>query len=248
MKKTGWLQILCAVALLFGVTGCMIKDEKKMTKNMLQYVEQKYGEEFTAELFDKGDILFPELYGDDRLIVSPLANQEVAFWVFKESKGYSDNYMTSYFSHQFNTLHKAEILSLVNREMDIQFALNFSNLPQEEAMSQRTVEEIVSDEQLEGYLYLYIAIPESEKLQNTQEAQFLYEVYGHVKKMSNREFLINVAYIQDAYVEDAQRLLRYSPILNFDWSLLQDEAVVKSLAFGSNSVIEDAAFFNERIK
>jgi len=66
--------------------------------------------------------------------------------------------------------------------------------------------------------------------------------------MSNREFLINVAYIQEAYVEDAQRLLRYSPILNFDWSLLQDEAVVQSLAFGSNSVIEDAAFFNERIK
>ena len=238
-----FMTIIC---LILGAVGCM-HTKAGVQKEMLNYLEDKYGETFEVEYFDKGDFLFPEIYGGDKMLVYPTSNPNIPFYVYKnvESEGFYDIYVPSYFSYQFTQKHQQNLMNMDTREKAFKVVLTSRNRPAEARQLQRTIEDFVQDTTYRFNLHLYVAVKKEGEPDADTETEFLYQLYTYMNELKNEgaEVYLGVAYVEPERFEEAQSLMRLAHTINFAWYLLDDEDVLNVAYFGSTNDIQDNSYF-----
>lgn len=227
----------------------MIKNNNNKTNDMLNYLKIKYGETFEVEKYEEGSVLFPELYGADKLLVHPVNNFQLPFYVFSNIKGngFSDDYIVSKLSYEFTEKYKKDIEALDHREKAVKFAFGVSNPPEDPNYLKTSVDDFVDDATYDCDIYLYIAINSQSMQDIKNESTFLYKVYSYLKEKTDRNFEISVAYINKNNFADARELIRLGHAINFSWTMLE-AGVLDKINFERKNNIKDASYFNNIVK
>lgn len=237
--------VLIMTSILMGVTGCMFKSEKSKTEDMLKYLSDRYGEEFAAEEFIQGSTFMPELYGGDQLLVHPAKNDQIPFYVFKntESEGYNDNYTIAYFDYHMTEKYKQDIKSIDDRDMAVKLAFRLADFPRSPEYLKNTFEYLDKDTTYEGHIDLYVAVNAGNEQEIKNDSQFLYELYTFMKGITERDFEISVGYIKNDNFKEAEELIRISHTINFNWNLLEHD-VIDYINIYSTEDIKDPSYFD----
>jgi adenosine/AMP kinase len=242
--KVGLYAILITAVLLV-VLG-FIFSSKITSYRILHYLHNKYGESFQIEYFDKGSILFAQMYGSDQAMVHPTNNKNLPFYVFKNTKssGFNDNYIISNISYTYTEKYKNDIKKMTKMEVDMKFYFAFINRPEQAETLKLSVDDIESDSAYKGTIDLYIAV----KIENNQDIkdnkEFLYNIYKYMKENTNRDFTVSIAYIKKDKFEDAKKLIRIAHTINFSWTQLNNDDI-NVIHFDSKDDIKSSSFFNK---
>lgn len=246
-RRLGIVVIL--ICLLLGAVGCM-HTKANVQKEMLNYLEEKYGETFEVEYFDKGDMFFPEIYGGDEMMAYPTNNPDIPFYIFQEDEetsGFYDLYVPSYISYQYTEQHRQDIIAMDSREMAMKFAFSSENRPVDANVLKRPLEDVIRDANYNFHIHLFLAIKKEGDLDVQTESAFLYRLYTYMEdmKIEGGEVHLAIAYVEPDLFNEAQQLIRISHAINFGWYLLGDEDVLNAVYFGSNVDIKDSTYFNK---
>ncbi|PZD94579.1 hypothetical protein DNH61_16560 [Paenibacillus sambharensis] len=223
-----------------------MKNDKKTAAEMLDYVQTKYGGSFTAEAFEESGLM-PELYGSDKMMVHPAGQPELPFYVYKKGKtdSYTDNYLEASLSVHYTDKHIAEVMQLDERDIAVKFRLGFAGTLDDKSLLDADPDTALSAISHPTMLYLYTGVKGS-KGDNRTESEFLHRLYRYMMELTDRDFTVVVAYIDEEDYEKADRLLRIAHTVNFSWSMLDDPEV--SVAwFERGDDVQDASFFLQRL-
>ncbi len=240
MKKIGFL--LSLALLILGGVGCMFKNAKNEEMKMLEYLETKYGETFVTESFKEGSPLTPHLEDKYVKMFRPTNNKDIPFYVFHDSKEFSDNYVLSSLSTRFTEENAYGIKELTQKETAVKFAYGCANPPTQEFLN-KSVSEFENDLSYKCVIDLLIAVKVGSEEKSSGDSEFLYKVYEYMKEKTERGFRVSVGYVQEDHFEDAKEFIRIAHTINFSWKMLGD-AVVTSKYFEREDNIEDPSHFD----
>ncbi|MDQ0194715.1 hypothetical protein [Paenibacillus wynnii] len=239
-RKIRLLLVLCAAML--GVTGCVGKDQK--VQKMISYVEDKYGQSFEVEQLDKGSTFFAELYGGDKLLVHPKGQVKEPFFVFEHSTKhtYSDNYVQASLSNTFTEIHKLKIEQFDSRKRAVKLAFRGTNTPSGAAFLGTSAEDFNRDLSYDADIYVDVVVKMDSSYGISQDAEFLYQLYNYMKSITQRNFIISIAYIKPEKFEEAEEIIRIAHTVNFAWAWLGD-GVEQEFSFERKDPVQDASYF-----
>ncbi|MFB9277178.1 hypothetical protein [Cohnella cellulosilytica] len=247
LKPIAWLFV--SILMMLGVTGCMFTSEKQMTKRMFDYLEEKYGGTYEKEIFEKGSTLFPDMYGGAKMMMHPVGQPDLPFYVFKgtSSEEFNDDYPLCYFSYHYTEKNKREIEELDDRDLIVKFALGFREVPQDSKILQTPVEEFVADENREGSIFLYVAVPVEGERAPEDDSVFFINLYKKMKELTDRNFIVSVAYVKQENYQDAVEAMRVAFAVNFSWNYIR-EGRLNDVYFRQSAPISDPSYFQNLLK
>ena len=242
LKPIAWLFV--SILMMLGVTGCMFTSEKQMTKRMFDYLEEKYGGTYEKEFYEKGSTLFPDMYGGAKMMVHPVGQPDLPFYVFKsrKSEGFIDDYVLCYFSYRYTEKYKHEIEELDDRDLIVQLALGFADEPQDPATLDISLEDFVADKNREGRLFLYVAVPVAEERVPDDDSALWNKLYDKMSTLTDRNFSVSVAYVKQESYQDALDSARIAFAVNFSWKYMRD-GFIQDVYFERDDLISDPQYF-----
>lgn len=238
------VMISLILVLMLGVTGCMGKNAK--ADKMIRYVEEKYGESFEIEEFDNGSTLFADLYGGDKLLAHPAGMEDRPFLIYDNSPDYpySDDYVQASLSCEFTDIHKSEIEQMdSSRERAVKLSFLGTNTPEDFSPATLSAETFNLDLNYDARIYVDVAVNTEPGYGVQEDTEFLFNLYNYMKKITERDFIILVAYIKPDRFEDAKEIIRVTHAVNLSWSLLED-GVQQKIQFERQENIQDASYFS----
>lgn len=114
--------VLASLLLIMGVSGCVKNDTKK---EIVNYLEDKYNEEFVVESYEKKSKLEYE-YGGDKITAHPKNNNEIVFVAGQANTkdgGYYDTYYLSMVGDKITSDIKEEVDGIIDNKDEYKIAI-----------------------------------------------------------------------------------------------------------------------------
>ncbi|MCR8643647.1 hypothetical protein NV379_19035 [Paenibacillus sp. N1-5-1-14] len=226
----------------------MFAPKEYRVNKMLDYLEDKYGEKFVEEYFEPGGMIYPGKSEGDSMMVYPEKNKELPFNVHKNMKksGYNDNYVSASLSYQFTEKYKSGVEKLDNREKAIKFFFALSNRPHDPSTINTPIDDFAKDMSYEGEIELFVAVSAESDQDYKKDAKFLRDLYSYMLKITNRNFLISVAYVQKNKFQPAKDLIRISHTTNFAWTWMGD-GFMRDITFKGDRTVQNIGYFEDMV-
>lgn len=194
------MKIVKITVLLFffiGVVGCSNSEEKA-----LQYLEDKYGEEFEVMWVN-----------NDLVTVHPMDNTDVVFSVQEDGKGYVDTYLPAKWAHELQEKLKVDIEKELPSNSEFKLVLNRTSF--DESMADMSINELIEQNKDMG-VDLVVGIRTAGEPDINQYSQGLYNLYNLLKNLGLKNYLISVGFVNKS--EDISEFIQTSYVNNMSWS------------------------------
>jgi hypothetical protein len=215
LKK--WIKLTAVVLfVIMGGAGCMSSESKVM-----EHLEKKYNEKFEVETTKEGSVIFPDMYGKDKVMAHPEGNPELVFLAGEsrnEEGVYYDTYILSRWSNQLDQLYKDNVNQAFNE--DVQFKTML--FVEEEKYSAEKIDSSVTDflqrENNGALLTLNIAVKTNGEPEVDQYLEPVYQLLNELKNSNAKYYGVTVGFVDSS--EDVTDYMRTSNVNNIDWSNL----------------------------
>ncbi|MCR8643649.1 hypothetical protein NV379_13410 [Paenibacillus sp. N1-5-1-14] len=227
----------------------MFAPKEYRVKKMLDYLEDKYGEKFVEEQFDPGNVLMPELYGGDSMLVYPTINRDIPFHVNKnvKSSGFNDNYVHASLCYLFTEKYKSGVESIDERVKAVKFRFGTKVYPEDPSILKQPIDDFANDKSNESDIHLYLVVSTDDVQEYKKDAKFIHDLHSFMLNLTHREFEISVAYIKQDKIQSAKDLIRISHTTNFSWDWLGDD-VIHVIDIISDRTIRDVEYFEDLVR
>ena len=193
------VKIMVLLIFLAGIIGCSNPEEKA-----IQYLEDKYGEEFEVMWVN-----------NDLITVHPKGKTDVVFSIQEDGNGYVDTYLPAKWAQELQEKLKVDI----EKELpaNSEFKLVLSRTSFNESMADMSINELIEQNKNMG-VDLVVGIKTAGEPDINQYSQGLYNLYNLLKSLGLKNYLISVGFVNNS--EDISEFIQTSYVNNMSWSNL----------------------------
>nr|WP_309098613.1 hypothetical protein [Fredinandcohnia onubensis] len=209
------MKIVKITMLLFffiGIVGCSNSEEKA-----LQYLEDKYGEEFEVMWSKEGSKLFQDLYGGDKVIVHPKGEPNMVFIVkeYNDKGEWVDDYLSAKWGYELHQILEADIAKELPRGTQFKVNLSVGSNEVDETMATISVNEYLSKNK-NVKISLTAGIKTDGPPDINQYSNGIYNLFQLFKGLGVKIYAISIGFIDQS--EDISEYIQTSFVNNLQWS------------------------------
>lgn len=206
----------CSLLLIGVMSGCMSNSNEK---EMLNYLEEKYNENFIVENFKSGNRLVNQ-YGGDEAILHLEGNDNLVFTAGTSDKkdgGYYDNYYLSKFANDLNDNIEYIIKENIGTSCDYRVVLYSTGKYDSEEVMDMTAEEYINydKENIRFALELGIEVGGNEEVSKYYEG--IYKVFEEIKSYGTRRYSMSIGFVDNINDSEVQEYLRKVNAIGATW-------------------------------
>lgn len=207
---------LSGLLLIGGVSGCMNKSGEK---EILNYLEEKYNEEFVIDNYKSANKLVNQ-YGGDEAIVHLKENENLVFnagTVDSKEGGYYDNYMlvklASELEDDFNDIVNKNISS----NSDYRIVLYSSAEDNYEEIKDMSAKEYINYKKDNIRISLELGIEVKNVEDIKKNYQGIYNIYKELKAYNTKRYNMSIGFVENINDEEIQEYLRVISAVQMTW-------------------------------
>lgn len=206
---------------------------------VVEHLEKKYGEKFEVESTKDGSVIFPEMYGKDKVMVHPEGKPELVF-LAGESRNkegvYYDTYILSRWSNSLDQLYRDKVTQAFNEDVEFKSMLFVEEEKYNSEKKDSSVKEFLQKDDNSALLTLNIAIQSDGEPEVDQYLEPVYELLNELKKSNAKYYGVTVGFVDRS--ENVMDYIRTSNVNNIDWSNL-DAKVYGTIRVDDSMEISD---------
>jgi hypothetical protein len=208
--------ILFLLFILISLTGagCMNSEEK-----VLNYLEEKYNQEFEIEGYDKGSLFFSQMYGGDTATVHLKENPEIVFLVEEDSDDngvYYDNYILAKWAEELKKKLAEDIEKELPQGSQYKICVYVSAEKYDSSMQDMSFDEYLNEVTQDIRISLIAGIKMTDQPDINQFNLPIYNLFQIMKSVGTERYAISVGFVDKS--EDITDYIRTSYVNNIDWS------------------------------
>ncbi|MFF2448933.1 hypothetical protein ACFVSW_17770 [Neobacillus sp. NPDC058068] len=210
------LLITLLIMVMIGGTGCMSSEGK-----ILNYIEDKYGEKFVVEGKKEGSVLFPEMYGKDKIFAYPEGKPELIFEAGESSskeKKYYDEYIPAIWGDELTRSLKDSLKRSLPQASIYKIYVNVAGSKYNVNMKELSIINYVKEENKDIRIVLKVAIKSQGKPNLEEYSDGLYKAFEEIKSLNTTFYGLSVGFVDQS--EDINEYVRTSNVNNLPWSNL----------------------------
>ncbi|WP_152681108.1 hypothetical protein [Neobacillus vireti] len=207
--------IILLILVVIGGTGCMSSEG-----NILNYLEGKYGEKFAVEGKQKGSLLFPNMYGRDKLYVYPEGKPEQIF-----EAGQSQSKEIHYYDGYISAIWGDELTKSLNDQLEKYLPKEsiyrvFVNSSEDDArFKDLSLYDYIKNENNKLMVVLEVAIRTDGEPNLDEYSTGLYQAFEVIKNLQTKYCTLSVGFV-DKSEDKMADYIRTSNVNNLPWSNL----------------------------
>ena len=210
--------IFLLILVLIGGTGCMNTEGK-----IVNYLEDKYGEKFEVEHKKEGSVLFPEMYGKDKIFAHPEGKPELIFEAGESSskeKKYYDDYIPAIWGDELTKSLKNDMHGNLPENSIYKVYVNVAGSKYNLYMKDMSILDYIKSENKNIRVILKVAILTSGKPNIEEYSEGLFKAYETIKSLNTTFYGLSVGVVDQS--EDFSEYIRTSNVNNIAWSNLAE--------------------------
>ncbi|WP_226679103.1 hypothetical protein [Mesobacillus jeotgali] len=215
MKK--WIKLTAAILfVIMGGAGCMSSESKVM-----EHLEEKYGEKFEVESTKEGSVIFPDMYGKDKVIAHQEGKPELVFLAGEsrnEDGVYYDTFILSIWSNQLDQLYQDKVKQAFNEDVEFKTMLFVEEEKYAEEKKDSSVTDFLQRDDNGALLTLNIAVKTDGEPEVEKYLEPVYELLNELRESNAKYYGVTVGFVDSS--ENVSDYMRTSNINNIDWSNL----------------------------
>ncbi|MBT2678667.1 hypothetical protein J7E38_06600 [Bacillus sp. ISL-35] len=215
MKK--WIKLTAVILfVVMGGAGCMSSESKVM-----EHLEEKYGEKFEIESIKEGSVIFPEMYGKDKVIAFPDGKSELVF-LAGESRSkddvYYDTYPLSKWSAELDKKYKDKILEQFGKEIEYKTIVSAERDTYDSIKGNISFDEFMQKGIENVDVTIDIAVKTAGEPNVEEYYEPVYNLLNMLKEENTEYYGIAVGFVDES--EDISDYIRTANVNNLPWSNL----------------------------
>lgn len=186
---------------------------------ILNYLEDKYGEKFVVEGKKEGSILFPKMYGKDKLFVYPKGKPELIFAAGQsrsDEVNYYDGYISAVWGDELTNSLKEALKGKLPEGSVYRVFVNSSE--DDPSMKDMSIYDYLKRENKNLMVVLEVAIKTTKEPNLDEYRDGLYQAFEIIKNLQSKYYTLSVGVVDKS--EDIQEYIRTSKVNNIPWSNL----------------------------
>ncbi|WP_415813615.1 hypothetical protein [Mesobacillus thioparans] len=215
MKK--WIMLTAVILFaVMGGAGCMSSESKVM-----EHLEEKYNEKFEVESTKEGSVIFPEMYGKDKVMAHPKGKPEFVFLAGEsrnEDGVYYDTYILSVWSNQLDQLYKDKVNQAFNEDVQFKTMLFVEEEKYTAEKKDSSVTDFLQTEDNGALFTLNIAVKTDGEPEVEKYLEPVYQLLNELKESNAKYYGVTVGFVNRS--ENVSDYMRTSNVNNIDWSNL----------------------------
>lgn len=215
MKITKRIMLIFLLMLvLIGGTGCMNSEGK-----ILNYLEDKYGEKFVVEHKKEGSILFPKMYGKDKIFAYPEGRPELIFEAGESStkeEKYNDEYIPAIWGDELTKSLKDDIQSNLPENSIYKVYVNVAGSKYNLDMKDMSILDYINEKNKNIRVVLKVAILTPGKPNLEEYSEGVFKAFETIKSLNTTFYGLSVGFVDQS--EDISEYIRTSNVNNIAWS------------------------------
>ena len=241
MAVLGLTAIIC-----IGGFGCMTVNNKK---EILEYMEKKYNEEFVVESYTPWNKLTNQ-YGGGKIIAHPKGNPDLVFYagvLDSKNGGYYENYQETIYGVELKKYFKDSITSNMSNPFDFAIYFDFGDLDNTKEAQEMNLEEILEYGKEEVGIVMDLGIEVGSEDEISKHYEEVLNIYNLLKDFKVDKFTLNVGFVKDINSSNIKSYFIKSEVYNNTWDDLGSEVYGK-IVVNRKSNIENINEINNKYR
>ncbi|MFK9090275.1 hypothetical protein ACJEBI_02100 [Bacillus salipaludis] len=211
------IMIILLILLVIGGTGCMNSEGK-----ILNNIEDKYGEKFVVEGKKEGSVLFPEMYGKDKIFVHPEGKPELIFEAgqsdSQDGKHY-DTYIPALWGAELTASLKDKLADQLPKDSLYKVYIDVAGSKYDVSMKEMSAYDYIKNVNKNFMVVLEVAIKTSGEPNLAEYQDGLYQSFEMIKNLQTKYYSLSVGFVDPS--EDISDYIRTANVNNLPWSNLK---------------------------
>ena len=198
-------------------------------KEILEYMEKKYNEEFVVESYTPWNKLVDQ-YGGGQIIAHPKGNPDLVFYagVLDSRNGeYYENYQETIYGVELKKYFQDSITSNISAPFDFAIRFDFGDLDNTKEAQEMNLEEILEYGKEEVGIVMVLGIEVDSENETSKHYEEVLNIYNLLKDFKVEKFTLNVGFVKDINSKNVKSYLIRGRIYNNSWDDLGSEVYGK---------------------
>lgn len=233
-KKIGI--VLSGLLLVWGMSGCMKNNSEK---EILNYLEEKYNQDFTVESFYESSKLEYE-FGNDKMIVHPNSDEKISFLagqVNNSKKQYFDNYVLVKLAKELTEELEEFVANSIQGDFNFIVRMYAPDNSYDESMINENPNDIINKLKDKMDLGIKIAIEVKSEDEIDRYIDGLFNLYNKITNFNTEFNHLSVGFVSS--LSEVEEYIRVSNSTSLQWKNLSDNIMVGELNINENSSIKE---------
>ncbi|QCJ44173.1 hypothetical protein FAY30_20935 [Bacillus sp. S3] len=189
---------------------------------MVHYLEDKYGEKFVVEHKKEGSVLFPEMYGKDKIYAYPEGKPELIFEAGESSskeKQYYDDYIPAIWGGELTKSLQGSLKESLPETSIYKIYVNVAGSKYNLEMKDLPILKYINEENKDIRIVLKVAIKTAGKPNTSDYSDGLYKAFDQLKGLNTTFYSFSVGFVDQS--EKIDEYIRTSNVNNLPWSNIE---------------------------
>jgi len=202
--------------LIIGGTGCMNSGDQ-----VVQYVEEKYNQEFEVETVKEGSKFLADLYGKDKVVLHPKGNADIVFVAQEHSKKknvFFDNYVAARWGEELKAELAPQIEQHIPADSEYKVLVYINSTKFDDSMINMSLQEFMGEVDNNVRVVLDVGIKTAGEPDVSEYSEGITNLYDLVKNLGTAQYTVSVGFVDAS--EDISEYIRTAYVNNIPWTNL----------------------------